>query len=395
MGVAGQADGWNLGSSILKGPFILAKQMQPDIGACTGSLDSRHLTVGQYRAYLSESWTFKTRPEHALTGMCMVVEATTAMNCGLRAEDSRELRWSMFSMAEPIENIRPAPCIPLLLGLRRAGSKTSSNGKAEWFTVVENTRPECCPVLAVACLLIQSQPSYQKAFLDGDDTFWEHRLLAKGVENLGPVKYDMLHAQHSKIMAGARLVDEKAGTALHIFRSTCNLMLELEGADKDKVSSWGRWAQSTKGILHDAKSLLHNLPVQMLLAGWGIEYKKEFFLGRSTVMRQSDIFDDLVNHLRPSLVAIEHKVAIRFKERDALPNKEKRWQCNQKVRTHLTDMRNSVQAERRLIQMFRRLSNCSCMACLCYFICTQQRNSWLCVVVERYVIIRGAVHGSW
>ena len=26
-----------------------------------------------------------------------------------------------------------------------------------------------------------------------------------------------------------------------------------------------------------------NLPVQMLLAGWGDDYKKEFFLGHSTI----------------------------------------------------------------------------------------------------------------
>ena len=209
MGIAGQADGWNPKSDMLKGPFIRAKHLQADLATCTGNLNSRHLTIIQYRAYLNEGWTFKTTPEHALTGMLMLVEATTATNCGLRAEDSTELRWPMLAMAEPIENVRPAPCIPLLLGLRRPGSKTSSKGKAEWFTVVENLRPECCPVLAVACLLIQSQPSYQEAFLNGDDTFWEHRMLAKGVENLGEVKYDMLHAQHSKIMTKAGLVDEK------------------------------------------------------------------------------------------------------------------------------------------------------------------------------------------
>ncbi len=125
--------------------------------------------------------------------------------------------------------------------------------------MVENTSPQCCPVLAIACLLIQSQPDYQEAFLKDDDTFWEHRLLAKGVQHMqGPVKYDMLHAQHSKIMANIGLADDKAGTALHIFRS--------KGDDKDKVSSWGRWVQSTKEVLYDAKSSLYNLPVQMLLA---------------------------------------------------------------------------------------------------------------------------------
>ena len=53
-----------------------------------GVLDSKHLTNRQYNAYLDESWTFGTSPEHALTGMFMVVEATTATNCGLRAENS-------------------------------------------------------------------------------------------------------------------------------------------------------------------------------------------------------------------------------------------------------------------------------------------------------------------
>ena len=241
MGVAGQADGWSPRNSVIKGPFIRAKQMQAELGLSTGTLDSEHLTNCQYNAYLDESWTFKTFPEHALTGMSMVVEAITATNFGLRAEDSKELRWPMSAVVELVDNIRPAPCLPFQLGLRRAGSKTSHIGKAEWFTMVENSSPQCCPVLAVACLLIQSQPDYQEAFLKHDDTFWEHRLLAKGVQHMqGPVKYDMLHAQHSKIMANTGLADDKAGAALHIFRSTGNLMLEIEGADKDKVSFWGR-----------------------------------------------------------------------------------------------------------------------------------------------------------
>jgi len=353
MGLPGQADGWSPRNSIIKGPFIRAKQMQAELGLSTGILDSKHLTNSQYNAYLDECWTFKTSPEHALTGMSMVVEAITATNCGLRAEDSRELKWPMIAVAELIDSIRPAPCIPFQLGLRRAGSKTSHIGKAEWFNMVENTSPQCCPVLAVACLLIQSQPDYQTAFLNSDDTFWEHRLLAKGIQHMqGPVKYDMLHAQHSKIMASIGLADDKAGTGLHIFRSTGNLMLEIEGADKDKVSSWGRWVQSTKEVFYDAKSSLHNLPVQMLLAGWGDDYKKEFFLGRSTVKLPSDVFDEFVTYLRPSLVVAEHKVAKMLKEIDALPHKEKQWQCNQKARTCLTDMQKSVQAERRLISVF-------------------------------------------
>ena len=160
MGVSGQADGWSPKSSVIKGPFIRAKHMQAEVGSSMGVLDSKHLTNRQYNAYRDESWTFGTSPQHALTGMLMTVEATTATNCGLRAEDSRELRWPMLAIAEVIENIRPAPCIPMQLGLRRAGNKTSHIGKAEWFAMVENALPQCCPVLAVACLLIQSQPCY-------------------------------------------------------------------------------------------------------------------------------------------------------------------------------------------------------------------------------------------
>ena len=178
-------------------------------------------------------------------------------------------------------------------------------------------------------------------------------------------------------MANIGLADDKAGTALDIFRSIGNLMLEIEGADKDKVSSWGRWVQSTKEVLYDAKSSLNKLPVQMLLAGWGDDYKKEFFLGHSTFKLPSDVFDEFVNYLRPSLVVVEHKVAKMLKEIDALPHKEKQWQCNQKARTCLTDMQKSVQQRG---GSFR----CSCMACLCCLTCTQQRGWWLCVVVSRY-----------
>ena len=326
--------------------------MQAEVGSSMGVLDSKHLTNRQYNAYLDESWTFGTCPEHALTGMFMVVEATTATNCGLRAEDSRELRWPMLAIVEVIGNIRPAPCIPMQLGLRRAGNKTSHIGKAEWFAMVENALPQCCPVLAVACLLVQSQPCYQKAFVEGDDTFWEHRLLAKGTLKSEPVKYDSLHAQHSKIMANIGLADDKSGTTLHIFRSTGNAMLELEGADKSKVSSWGRWVQSTKEVFYDNKSSLHNVPVQMLLGGWGGDYKKEFFLGRSTVPLSPDVLAEFVSHLRPSLVETETKVANKLMELNAMPQKEKQWQCNQKIRTYLADMHKSVQTERRLIQVF-------------------------------------------
>ena len=206
-----------------------------------------------------------------------------------------------------------------------------------------------------SCLLTGSVPTLlSKAFLNGDNTFWEHRLLAKGTLKSEPVKYDSLHAQHSKIMANIGLADDKSGTALHIFRSTGNAMLELEGADKSKVSSWGRWVQSTKEVFHDNKSSLHNVPVQMLLGGWGSDYKKVFFLGRSTVPLPPDVLAKFVSQLRPSLVETETKVANKLIELDALPKKQKQteWQCNQKIRTYLADMQKSVQAERRLIQVF-------------------------------------------
>ena len=352
MGVSGQADGWSPKNSLIKGAFIRAKQMQAQLGSSLGVLDSKHLTNSQYSSYLDESWTFGTSPQHALKGIFMVVEATTATNCGLRAEDSRELRWPMLAAAEIIGSIKPAPCVPMQLGLRRVGNKTSHIGRAEWFAMVEHTLPQCCPVLAVACLLVQSQPNYQDVFLSGDDAFWEHRLLAKGASKSEPVQYDNLHAQHSKVMSNIGLADDKSGTALHIFRSTGNTMLELEGADKSKVSSWGRWVQSTKEVFYDNKSSLHNVPVQMLLGGWGSDYKKEFFLGRSTVPLPPDVLAEFVSHLRPSLVETETKVANKLMELNASPKKEKQWQCNQKIRTYLADMQKSVQAERRLIQVF-------------------------------------------
>ena len=258
----------------------------------------------------------------------------------------------MLAAAEVIGNIKPAPCIPMQLGLRRAGNKTSHIGKAEWYAMIENTLPQCCPVLAVACLLVQSQPDYQEVFLNGDDAFWEHRLLAKGASKSEPVQYDSLHAQHSKVMSNIGLADDKSGTALHIFRSTGNAMLELEGADKSKISSWGRWAQSTKEVFYDNKSSLRNVPIQMLLGGWGNDYKKEFFLGRSTVTLPANVLAEFVSYLRPSLVETESRVANKLKEFNALPKKEKLWQCNQKVRTYLAGMQNSVQAERRLVQVF-------------------------------------------
>ena len=59
-----------------------------------------------------------------------------------------------------------------------------------------------------------------------------------------------------------------------------------------------------------------------------------------------------MSHLRPSLVETETKVANKLKELNALPQKEKQWQCNQTVRTYLADVHKSVQAERRLIQIF-------------------------------------------
>ena len=129
-------------------------------------------------------------------------------------------------------------------------------------------------------------------------------------------------------------------------------MLEIEGADTAKVSSWGRWVQSTKEVFYDNKSSLHNLPVQMLLGGWGSDYKKEFFLGRSTVPLPPDVLAEFVTCLRPSLVETESKVATKLRQFYDLPKKEKQWQCNQKARTYLADLQKSVQAERHLIQVF-------------------------------------------
>ncbi len=108
----------------------------------------------------------------------------------------------------------------------------------------------------------------------------------------------------------------------------------------------------TEGVFYDNKSSLHNVPVQMLLGGWGSDYKKEFFLGRSAVPLSPDVLAEFVSHLRPSLVETETKVANKLMELSALPKKEKQWQCNQKIRTYLADMQKSVQAERRLIQVF-------------------------------------------
>ena len=45
-------------------------------------------------------------------------------------------------------------------------------------------------------------------------------------------------------------------------------------------------------------------------------------------------------------------MANKLKEFNALPKKEKLWQCNSEVRTYLADKQNSVQAERRLVQVF-------------------------------------------
>ena len=90
----------------------------------------------------------------------------------------------------------------------------------------------------------------------------------------------------------------------------------------------------------------------MLLGGWGSDYKKEFFLSRSIVPLPPDVLAEFVSHLRPSLVETETKVANKLMELNALPKKEKQWQCNQKIRTYLADMQKSVQAERRLIQVF-------------------------------------------
>ena len=60
------------------------------------------------------------------SGLVMVTEATTATTCGLRAEDSAELRWALMACAEPVEGVGPAQLIPIMLGLRRAQSNLRS-----------------------------------------------------------------------------------------------------------------------------------------------------------------------------------------------------------------------------------------------------------------------------
>ena len=75
-------------------------------------------------------------------------------------------------------------------------------------------------------------------------------------------------------------------------------------------------------------------------------------MGRSTVTLPTNVLAEFVSYLRPSLVETESRVANKLKDFNALPKKEKLWQCNQKVRTYLADMQKSVQAERRLIQVF-------------------------------------------
>ena len=159
--------------------------------------------------------------------------------------------------------------LPIQLGLRRAQSKVSCAGIPEWVALVENVQPHACPVLATACLLIQTQPCYQQAFIAGDMGFWEHKLLSKGMHIQQPISYQQLHAQHSKIMGGIGLADDKAGTALHIFRSTGNAKLSRHGATKSQIDAWGRWDQSTQHVSYAAKDSLHALPMLALLAGWG------------------------------------------------------------------------------------------------------------------------------
>ena len=354
-GVPGQKEGWSGNDSILKGAMTRARTMQAALQASaarSSGLNAKMLTASQYNAYLDEAWTFGASPEAAQTGMFMVVQATIATTCGLRAEDSAELRWPLMAGAEPVEGVGPAQLVPITLGLRRAQSKVSCAGIPEWFALVENKLPEHCPILAVACLLIQTQPNYQQAFLEDDDRFWEHRLLAQGVHNLQRVPYYQLHSQHSKVMTSIGLAEDKEGTALHIFRSTGNAMLGRQGATKSQIDAWGRWDQSVQHVSYAAKDPLHNLPLLALLGGWGADYAKEFFLGRSSVQLEPDLFNEFVALLRPTLAATEAEVAARLEALNSLPRAERRSARNATTRTLLTDMQNSVGAEKRLIAVF-------------------------------------------
>ena len=51
-------------------------------------------------------------------------------------------------------------------------------------------------------------------FLEDDERFWEHMLLAQGMRNLQPVLYFQLYAQHSKVMTSVGLAEDKEGIAL-------------------------------------------------------------------------------------------------------------------------------------------------------------------------------------
>ena len=257
-----------------------------------------------------------------------------------------------MAVADPVEQVGPAAMVPLQLGLRRAESKVSRAGRPEWFAVVENVKAEQCAVLAVAGLLVLTQPRYQQAFLDGDMQFWEHRLLAQGVDNATPVPYYTLYAQHSNVMTAAGLADDKAGTALHIFRSTGDAMLHHADVPKDKIDSWGRWDKSTEHVSYAAKDSLNKVSQQAILGGWGADYRKEFFLGRSTVPLEPSMLKEFTATLRPNMAAAQEKADEMLKALNALPPAQKQRTCNREMRTLLTDLRQSLAAERRLLQVF-------------------------------------------
>ena len=158
MGVSGRADGWSPKNSLIKGAFIRAKQMQAQLGSSLGVLDSKHLTNSQYSSYLDESWTFGTSPEHALKGMFMVVEAATATNCGLRAEDSRELRWPMLAFAEVVGNIKPAPTSLCTWDLGELATRHHTLAKLSglpWLNTPCHSVALCWRLLAYWCNLNQ------------------------------------------------------------------------------------------------------------------------------------------------------------------------------------------------------------------------------------------------
>ena len=69
-GVPGQSEGWQSSNSIIKGPVNRAKKLQAAIQAsavCSSGLNNKILTEREYCAYISEAYTYRGTPEHAVT----------------------------------------------------------------------------------------------------------------------------------------------------------------------------------------------------------------------------------------------------------------------------------------------------------------------------------------